>query len=85
LTARFRSQRSVGWQLEVIDADGVALVLTLPAASSELAQRLRREGNQAAFVCVEALAAKGRPLLRPIAIGLQASGQVEVVNLDLDP
>jgi len=72
------------YELEVIDAEGAALVLTLPADAGELAQRLRREGNQLAFVCVEATAAKGRPLLRPIAIGIEASGAVDIVNLDLD-
>jgi hypothetical protein len=72
------------YELEVIDAEGAALVLTLPADASELAQRLRREGSQLAFVCVEATAAKGRPLLRPIAIGVEASDAVHIVNLDLD-
>jgi SWIM zinc finger len=72
------------YELEVIDADGAALVLTLPANASELAQRLRREGNQLGFVCAEATAAKGRPLLRPVAIGIEASSTVDIVNLDLD-
>jgi SWIM zinc finger len=73
------------YELEVIDADGAALVLTLPAGASGVAQRLRREGNQLKFVCVEATAVNGRSLLRPIAIGIEASSAVEIVNLDLDP
>jgi hypothetical protein len=72
------------YELEVADADGQTLVLTLPADATDLAQRLRREGRELAFVCAEATAAKGRPLLRPISIGLQASGGISVVNLELD-
>jgi hypothetical protein len=72
------------YELEVVDADGAALVLTLPAAANEVAQRLRRQGNQLACISVEATAAKGRPLLRPIAVGIETSGGIEIVNLDLD-
>jgi hypothetical protein len=72
------------YELEVVDANGAGLVLTMPADADELAQRLRRQGNQLSFICVEAKAAKGRPLLRPIAVGIEASGAIKVVNLDLD-
>jgi len=72
------------YELEVIDVEGAALILTLPAEADHLAERLRREGNHLRFVCAEATLAKGEPLLRPVAIGLETAGELKVVNLDLD-
>lgn len=72
------------YELEAFDSSGAALLLTLPADAEANADRLRREGNQLCFVCVEASLVRGERRLRPIAVGLDASGETHIVNLGLD-
>jgi hypothetical protein len=72
------------YELEVIDEDGAALLLTLPSDAATDAERLRREGNQLRFLCAEASLTRGERRLRPIALGLETSGEIHVVNMGLD-
>ena len=71
-------------ELEIIDRNGATLMLTLPADAEADADRLRREGNQLGFVCAEASVVRGERRLQPIAVGLDTSGGIHVVNLGLD-